>query len=247
MDETLCQFHWLQLQPVEQTKSQSSESKVILILDGHSSHKNLEALKFAKANGVLLLCLPPHCTHWMQPLDVSFFGPLDAYYNREMSTWLKAHPGRTVGLHQVAGIFGRAYGSAAWVGNIMSGFEKTGIYPLNAHVFPDHLFLPSEVTENVIESDDERMEVNVDEFPGPASGVTQLSQDDVAPAGPVPRDCLVIAGSYTTQDILNEISTLPKSVSTGHAKNTKRKITGSQVLTGTPFMDEVKVQVQNKK
>ncbi|CAH2100085.1 unnamed protein product [Euphydryas editha] len=103
------------------------ESKIILILDGHSSHKKLEALEFAKPNGVLLLCLPPHCTHRMQPLDVSFFGPLDAYYNREMNTWLKTHPGRTVGLHQVAGIFGRAYGSAAFVGKIMSGFEKTNL------------------------------------------------------------------------------------------------------------------------
>ena len=28
-------------------------NKVILILDGHSSHKSLEALEFAKANGVI--------------------------------------------------------------------------------------------------------------------------------------------------------------------------------------------------
>ncbi|CAH2088972.1 unnamed protein product [Euphydryas editha] len=31
------------------------ESKVILILDGNSSHKKLEALELAKVNGVLLL------------------------------------------------------------------------------------------------------------------------------------------------------------------------------------------------
>lgn len=54
----------------------SVTNKVLLILDGHSSHKNLEALEFAKANGVILLCLPPHSTHRMQPTDVSFFGPL---------------------------------------------------------------------------------------------------------------------------------------------------------------------------
>lgn len=159
-------------------------NKVILILDGHGSHKNLEALEFAKANGVILLCLPPHCTHRMQPLDVSFFGPLEAFYNREITTWLKAHPGRTVGLYQVASIFGRAYGSVASVGNITSGFEKTGIYPLNPHVFPDHLFLPSEVTENVIEMemDDEGHEKEADkEFTRTAD---QLQPDLEDIAGP---------------------------------------------------------------
>lgn len=132
----------------------SLTNKVLLILDGHSSHKNLEALEFAKANGVIMLCFPPHCTHRMQPTDVSFFGPLKAYYDREMATWMKNHPGRTVGLYQVANIFGLAYTNAASVRNITSGFEKTGIYPFNPNIFPEDLFLPSEVTENVLNNDE---------------------------------------------------------------------------------------------
>lgn len=48
----------------------------------------------------------------------------------------------------------------------------------------------------------------------------------------------------TTQEMLNDISPLPKSVSTERARNTK---SGTQVVTGSPFMDEVKAQVQNKK
>jgi hypothetical protein len=75
MDEAFCQINWLR-----------AENKVLLILDGHGSHKHLDALEFVKVNGVILLCLPPHCTHRMQPLDVSFFRPLDAYYNPEMTT-----------------------------------------------------------------------------------------------------------------------------------------------------------------
>lgn len=132
----------------------SVTNKVLLILDGHSSHKNLEALEFAKANGVIMLCLPPHCTHRMQPTDVSFFGPLKAYYDREMATWMKNHPGRTVGLYQVASIFGKAYETAATVRNITSGFEKTGIYPLNPHIFPEDMYLPSEVTENELNNNE---------------------------------------------------------------------------------------------
>lgn len=133
----------------------SLANKVLLILDGHSSHKNLDALEFAKANGVVMLCFPPHCTHRMQPTDLSFFGPLQAYYDREMSTWIKNQTGRTIGLYQVAQLFGRAYEIAASVRNITSGFEKSGIYPFNPHIFPEELYLPSAVTENELTNEDE--------------------------------------------------------------------------------------------
>lgn len=48
------------------------EDKVILILDGHASHKGIDALNYSKENGIEMICLPPHCTHRMQPLDVCF-------------------------------------------------------------------------------------------------------------------------------------------------------------------------------
>lgn len=67
-----------------------------------------------------------------------------------MSTWLKAYHYRNVGLHKVAGIFGKLYGSAATVGNITSGYEKRCICPLNPHIFPDYFFLPSTVIGYVI-------------------------------------------------------------------------------------------------
>ncbi|XP_050527921.1 serine/threonine-protein kinase H1 homolog [Daktulosphaira vitifoliae] len=61
----------------------SSTNKVLMKLDGHSSHKSIEALELAKKSGVILLCLPPHCTGRLQPLDVGIFGLVDTFYNRE--------------------------------------------------------------------------------------------------------------------------------------------------------------------
>jgi hypothetical protein len=63
---------------------------------------------------------------------------------------LEQHPGRTVRLYQVSSVFGRAYADAASVKNVTSGFAKSGICPLNRLIFPDHLFLPSQVSEIVI-------------------------------------------------------------------------------------------------
>ena len=47
-----------------------------LIVDGHASHILNEFIKFIKANKIICICLPPHSTHLLQPLDVSVFGPL---------------------------------------------------------------------------------------------------------------------------------------------------------------------------
>lgn len=73
----------------------SKERPVVLILDGHKAHtKNLELIDFARDNGVSLLCLPPHCSHHLQPLDVAFMKPLSKYYEDEIRTWLRTNPGK---------------------------------------------------------------------------------------------------------------------------------------------------------
>ncbi|XP_065664545.1 uncharacterized protein LOC136086192 [Hydra vulgaris] len=55
----------------------TKDDKVLLILDGHKFHtKNLEAIQLAIDNNVIILSLPPHTTHKLQPLDKAFFKPL---------------------------------------------------------------------------------------------------------------------------------------------------------------------------
>ena len=49
---------------------------MLLIFDGHHSHISLELIELARENNIHLLCLPPHTTHLLQPLDVGVFGPL---------------------------------------------------------------------------------------------------------------------------------------------------------------------------
>ncbi len=50
-----------------------SQRPVLLLVDGHASHVNLELIDIARDNNIILLCLPPHTTHLLQPLDVSVF------------------------------------------------------------------------------------------------------------------------------------------------------------------------------
>lgn len=121
---------------------------VLVLMDGHASHTaNLEVIDLAKANNVILLVLPSHCTHRLQPLDLSFFKALNSYYNNEIITWLRNHQGRSVGEEQIAGLFAAAYGKAATVNNAVKGFEKAGIHPFRDDIFTDEDFAAAAATD----------------------------------------------------------------------------------------------------
>ncbi|CAH1969809.1 unnamed protein product [Acanthoscelides obtectus] len=116
--------------------------------NGHVTHtKNLKLIDLAKEHGIIMLCFPPHCTHRLQPLDVSFMGPLSTFYSQEVKTWLRTNPGRVVTQFQVGRLFGQAYARAATVQTAVSGFSKTGIYPLSPQVFGEADFAAAETTE----------------------------------------------------------------------------------------------------
>ncbi|CAD6233971.1 GSCOCG00012344001-RA-CDS, partial [Cotesia congregata] len=58
--------------------------------------KNIQVIDYARKNHVIILCLPPHTTHRLQPLDVAVMKPLSNYYSTEIKKWLRSHPGRVV-------------------------------------------------------------------------------------------------------------------------------------------------------
>lgn len=57
----------------------------LLILDGHASHVSPPFVEYCAAHDIVPLCLPPHSTHELQPLDVGVFGPLAKAYRQLVS------------------------------------------------------------------------------------------------------------------------------------------------------------------
>jgi hypothetical protein len=51
------------------------EDPALLILDSHESHISTAAINVAEENGIVMLTLPPHTSHKLQPLDCTGFGP----------------------------------------------------------------------------------------------------------------------------------------------------------------------------
>ena len=115
----------------------SMEKKHMIILDGHHSHKTLQAIEFSRANGIELLTLSPKCTHKMQPSDVSFLKSFKAAYNSACDTWMVAHRGKKISFYDKAEITAVAYNKVATVDKSVNGFRKCGLWPFNDGIFTD--------------------------------------------------------------------------------------------------------------
>ena len=104
---------------------------VLLIQDGHCSHVSIEVIELARANSIHLLCLPPHTTHFLQPLDVGVFKSFKAAFSRACHKHVMERPGRVVTADIFASLVGEAWPLSITPLNIMSGFRKCGIQPFN--------------------------------------------------------------------------------------------------------------------
>ncbi|XP_061753696.1 uncharacterized protein LOC133551224 isoform X1 [Nerophis ophidion] len=111
------------------------ERPLLLIFDGHKSPVNLEVVETARKEDVLLLCLPPHCSHNLQPLDAGLcslvkqrFSALLGDSNAANSTLF------AVTKKDFSGVFKDAYRVAEddeGVKIVKESFKKCGIYPVS--------------------------------------------------------------------------------------------------------------------
>jgi len=118
----------------------SKEKPVLLVLDNHASHISLEAYEFCRDHGIVMVSLPPHTSHRLQPLDVTFFGPFKAAFRKESDNMMKSEPLRKITEYDLASLFRKAYVKVASIEKGISGFSSTGICPLNPNIIPQEDF-----------------------------------------------------------------------------------------------------------
>jgi hypothetical protein len=73
----------------------SSREKRLLIVDDHSSNINMAFINECDSLRIILLVLPPHSTHRLQPLDFVLFGMLSTAYSKKPNTWTAKGMGET--------------------------------------------------------------------------------------------------------------------------------------------------------
>lgn len=205
----------------------SEDEPVLLILDNHASHISLSIYEYCKRNHIHMLSLPPHTSHKMQPLDVSFFGPLKTAYKKECDLFLKSHFAEKITPYDVASLVRKAFNNVASISKGESGFRATGIFPINPEVFLEEDFYAADI----LQSDS-----------SVPSTSKQVSLPDCKPdTKPTPQ-------TKETSDKVSKIQELIKLPEKSPVFNTRqgRKKQHATVLTSTPIKESL-VEKENKK
>lgn len=109
----------------------------------------VESLIYAKGNGIVMLSIPPHTLHKLQPLNLAVYGPLKHYIIEAFGAWMKNNPGCTMKFRPILETVKEALPLALIPRNIMAKFRKAGVAPCNRNVFIDEEFAPSYVTDRL--------------------------------------------------------------------------------------------------
>ncbi|KAJ6258111.1 NADPH oxidase [Drechslerella dactyloides] len=112
----------------------------LLVLDGHNSHHSASFELYCQEHKIITVCMPPHSSHLLQPLDVGCFGPLKQAYSRQVEDLMRAHINHISKLEFLSG-FHRAFTAAITPKNIRSSFAGAGIVPYD----PDRVLLKLDV------------------------------------------------------------------------------------------------------
>lgn len=113
------------------TKFRTKGAYRLLVLDGHESHHSVDFELYCKENNIITLCMPPHSSHLLQPLDVGCFGPLKKAYGRQIELKIKA--GTThISKEDFLPAFLAAFQQTMTEKNIQGGFRGAGLMPHNS-------------------------------------------------------------------------------------------------------------------
>jgi hypothetical protein len=110
------------------TESRTKGVYRLLILDGHSSHATPEFDQYCAENKIITLCMPPHTSHLLQPLDVGCFSPLKRAYGHEVGE-LARQGVFHIDKDEFLFIYPRIRTLVLSEQNIQSGFRATGLVP----------------------------------------------------------------------------------------------------------------------
>ncbi|XP_052783979.1 uncharacterized protein LOC128219880 [Mya arenaria] len=117
------------------------ERPVVLLMDNHDSHISLPLIQAARANDIVLVGLPSHTTHLLQPLDVHINGPLKQKVSKICNNLGFLRPGVAISKAKLPVIISHALDQTS-PSSIKEAFRLSGIFPVDRKQIPDAELVP---------------------------------------------------------------------------------------------------------
>jgi hypothetical protein len=126
-NNSLCQF-WLENIFDKYTKDRTVGRYRLLIFDGYGSHVTPEFDKYCLDHSIIVLCMPAHSSHLLQPLDVACFSVLKRSYGKLVEKQMSLGVNH-IDKQDFLSLYQQARTDALHEKNIQSGFAATGLVP----------------------------------------------------------------------------------------------------------------------
>ena len=116
---------------------------VVLFFDGHGSHIDFELVSLALKHNVILMCLPPHASHVLQPLDVACYGPLKEVWRQTLKDFKMSSGAMHITKAEFPSLLKDMWERSLLARHLKSGFKCCGLHPLSKTAIPDSKLSPA--------------------------------------------------------------------------------------------------------
>ena len=108
--------------------------KKLLIFDRHGSHFSLELVNLAIENNIIIICLPPHSSATLQPLDRGVFKGMKKDLRSLVARFFLKNNFNSIDKINFSKLMKDLFEEFYRKEHVLSGFKATGIFPLDPQV-----------------------------------------------------------------------------------------------------------------
>ena len=157
------------------------EKPIVLTYDGHGSHLTYQTVKAAKENSIIIVCLPPHTSHALQPLDVACFKSVKEIWTNVLGQYYKETRSKmSVDKERFPMLLAKLW-KRLKPENIIGGFRGSGLFPVDKHQVDNRIV--------GLKKADKRpgMDESSESLPTPRKAIRDAIVATISPGEPLPK------------------------------------------------------------
>jgi hypothetical protein len=191
----------------------NKEKPIVLFLDGHNSHLTYKTVCSAKEADIMIICLPPHTSGALQPLDVAVFKSTKSKWRKILQKYFWESRLTSVRKESFPILLNTLFQEEmkAHPGHLTNGFAKSGLCPLDRSKVPEGKICLSETLEV-----QQPMQPAADDSND--TSVLSTAQGSLSSLGDLTSSPVPVSSSTPSRETLNEIQSSPPTPRTALRK-----------------------------